>query len=146
MIVTARSIDKLQQLCEELVSEGEKRGWQNEHQPKFCYLDLAELTDEQRAEAALANVRALALVDGRIDVLVNNAGIAHRGSCVDTKLSVFNDVMRINYLAQVAVTKAIYPNVPDDGAIVTIGSVQSRVAIPYRSAYSASKHALQVCF
>ncbi|KAI6173592.1 hypothetical protein M3Y98_01098200 [Aphelenchoides besseyi] len=143
LILAARSIDKLQELCVELEAEGERRGWKNEHKPDFRFLDLAELTDEVTTEKQLAEIRSLALNGGRIDVLVNNAGLAHRGTCLNTKLEIQQQVMKINFLGQVAVTKALYNSIPDDGAIVTIGSIQSRVAIPYRSAYSASKHAIQ---
>ncbi|KAI6221426.1 hypothetical protein M3Y99_01549900 [Aphelenchoides fujianensis] len=126
LILVARSIDKLQELCIELQAEGEKKGWRNEHKPDFRFLDLAELTDESTTEKQLAEIRGLALNGGRIDVLVNNAGLAHRGTCTGTKLSVQQQVMNVNFLGQVAITKALYANIPDDGAIVTIGSVQSK--------------------
>jgi dehydrogenase/reductase SDR family protein 7B len=143
--LTARSIDKLQELCAELVAEGKKNGWKNDHTPEFRYLDLAELSDETQAQRQLDEIRSLALNGGRIDVLVNNAGLTHRGTCINTKIAVQKQIMEVNLFGQIAVTKALYDSIPDDGAIVTIGSVQSRVAVPYRSAYSASKHAVQVC-
>src|SRR4051812_29602333 len=49
----------------------------------------------------------------------------------------------IHLVGHVAVTRALLQSIPDDGAIVTVSSLQGRVAIPYRSAYSASKHAIQ---
>jgi dehydrogenase/reductase SDR family protein 7B len=144
--LTARSIDKLQKLCVELEEEGHKNGWKNQNKPEFRYLDLAELTDDEQTQRQMDEIRSLALNSGRIDVLVNNAGLTHRGTCINTKISVQKQVMDVNLFGQIAVTKAIYNAIPDDGAIVTIGSMQSRIAIPYRSAYSASKHAIQVGF
>jgi len=143
LILTARSIDKLQELCTELETEGKKNGWTNEHKPEFRYLDLAELSDDNQAQKQLDEIRSLGLNGGRIDVLVNNAGLTHRGTCTNTNVSVQKQIMEVNLFGQIAVTKALYDSIPDDGAILTIGSLQSRIAVPYRSAYSASKHAIQ---
>lgn len=52
--------------------------------------------------------------------------------------------MDVNYFGCVAVTKALLSYIPDDGAIVIVNSVQGRISVPYRCAYSASKHAIQV--
>lgn len=145
LILTARSIDKLQELCTELQDEGKKNGWKNDHKPEFRYLDLAELSDEVQAQKQLDEIRSLAL-NGKVDVLVNNAGLTHRGTCINTKISVQKQILEVNLFGQIAVTKALFDSIPDDGAIVTIGSMQSKLAVPYRSAYSASKHAVQVKF
>ncbi|KAG8229330.1 hypothetical protein J437_LFUL007138 [Ladona fulva] len=72
----------------------------------------------------------------------------YRGDAVSTSMDVHVKLMMVNYLAQVALTKAILPQMLDksSGHIVAISSVQGRFAIPYRSAYSAAKHALQAFF
>lgn len=54
--------------------------------------------------------------------------------------------MEVNYFGHIAITKALLDYIPEDGAIVYISSVQGRIAVPYRSSYSASKHAAQVYF
>lgn len=54
--------------------------------------------------------------------------------------------MEVNYFGHVAVTKALLDYIPENGAIVYISSVQGRIPVPYRSAYSASKHAAEVRF
>jgi short-subunit dehydrogenase len=113
----------------ELEEEGQRKGWKNEHKPEFRYLDLAELSDELQAQKQLDEIRSLAL-NNRIDVLINNAGLTHRGTCTNTSIPVYKQVMEVNVFGQISVTKALYESIPDDGAIVTIGSIQSRVAIP----------------
>lgn len=82
---------------------------------------------------------------GRIDILINNAGMSYRGLIVSTSTDVDYKVMLVNYLGQVALTKALLPSMMEqsNGHIVFVSSVQGRVAIPYRSAYTVSKHALQ---
>lgn len=50
----------------------------------------------------------------------------------------------MNYFGQIAVTRLLIDSIPADGAILTISSLQGKFPLPYRCAYSASKHALQV--
>lgn len=89
-------------------------------------------------------MRTLAIDGATIDVLVNNAGVSNRGSCVCTSIKVQRQIMEVNFFGPVALTQILIDAIPADGAIITIGSLQGRVALPYRSAYSASKHANQV--
>ncbi|XP_015246579.1 PREDICTED: dehydrogenase/reductase SDR family member 7B-like isoform X2 [Cyprinodon variegatus] len=85
---------------------------------------------------------------GHIDVLINNAGISYRGNILDTNMSVQRDVMETNYFGPIALTQALLPSMVQrrSGHIVVISSVQGKIAIPYRSAYAASKHATQAYF
>merc|ERR1712110_684050 len=57
-------------------------------------------------------------------------------------------LMDVNYFAHVEVTRAVLPYMIKEkkGHIVSIGSVQSRIAIPHRTAYAASKRAFQAYF
>jgi len=121
-------------------------GWQNPHRPVFRYLDLSELNGKDEKFQQINDLRALSIDGKTIDVLVNNAGVSNRGSCTETSLGVQRQVMEVNFFGHVAVTKTLLDAIPDDGAILTIGSAQSRIAVPYRSAYSASKHAIQAFF
>jgi dehydrogenase/reductase SDR family protein 7B len=54
-------------------------------------------------------------------------------------------IMLTNYFGTVALTKAVLPSMIQrkEGRVVCIGSVQGKIAIPHRAAYSASKHAMQ---
>ncbi|GMT33940.1 hypothetical protein PFISCL1PPCAC_25237 [Pristionchus fissidentatus] len=132
LILVARSIDKLKALCEEIKQSGPG------HEPAYAYLDLAE-PDKVEELVKLSH-------NGVIDCLVNNAGISMRGSVAETDMSVQRRVMETNYFGQVAVTRSLLPFIPDDGAIVVTSSMQGKMALPYRSAYGASKHAIQAFF
>lgn len=51
---------------------------------------------------------------GKIDILINNAGVSYRGSIEDTDIDVHKNVMTVNYFGQIALTKGkslFYPNV-----------------------------------
>lgn len=107
--------------------------------PVVLPLDLTDINSLQ------SEVDKVLRIHGKIDMLVNNAGISHRGEAINTKVDVDIKVMLTNYFAQIALTKAILPFMVQhrSGHIIYISSVQGKIAIPYRSAYGASKHALQ---
>lgn len=81
---------------------------------------------------------------GHVDILVNNGGISVRSDVVSAAIDVDIKVMMVNYFGSVAMTKAVLPSMQQrgEGKIVFISSVQGKFAIPFRSAYAASKHAL----
>ena len=96
---------------------------------------------------ANATARAIAHAGG-IDVMVHSAGISQRATAVETACAVDDLMMRTNYLGPVALTKALLPHMiaRRRGHFVVVTSVLGRVAMPKRSAYCASKFALDGFF
>jgi len=81
---------------------------------------------------------------GDINILINNAGISMRALFEDVSLDVFKKVMDINFYGTVYATKFALPYIlKNKGSIVGISSVNGRRSIPGRSAYSASKYAME---
>ncbi|XP_057319369.1 dehydrogenase/reductase SDR family protein 7-like [Microplitis mediator] len=138
VILVARRHEELKRVKNSLIQTAVNKTVET-YPPTILSLDLTKfdvLTEE--VDKILASF-------GQIDILVNNAGISYRGKAAKTKIDVDMQVMMINYFAQIALAKAVIPSMIKQqfGHIVCISSVQGKIAIPYRSAYAASKHALQ---
>lgn len=139
LILASRNTEKLNELKETLLATYKPPEL---HVPTVVKLDLEDLNSIPTITEDLLKSH------GQIDILINNAGMSYRGAAVDTEVSVDIKLMVVNYFGQVALTKAILPSMlaRKAGHILAISSVQGKLAIPYRSCYTASKHAVQGFF
>jgi len=141
LVLASRKMEELQQAQASLLAE-------HPHlQPEDFYLvacDLAKPAECRRlVEEAIARY-------GRIDVLVNNAGIIEVGPVEAQPVEAFERAMQVNFMAAMYVIWAALPylrtQAPIAGkrraAIVNIASIGGKIAVPHMLPYSAAKFAL----
>ncbi len=103
-----------------------------------------DITDPTAVQAAMDTIITHY---GRMDLLFNNAGITQRGLFRNTDLSVFRQVMEVNFFGSLYCTKAALPAlIRNKGTIVVNESIAGIAPLVGRTGYSASKHALNGLF
>lgn len=109
---------------------------------------IAVPTDVTQPEACQHLIEQAIAAFGQIDILINNAGISMLATFEQvTDLSIFEQVMRVNYLGAVYCTHFALPYLKASrGQVVAISSLCGKTAVPTRSGYVASKHAVQGFF
>lgn len=124
--LAARSIDKLQKLQAQLPTESIAVKCD-----VSIEADCKELIDQTVARF------------GRVDILINNAGLSMRALFDDVDLSVLHRLMDVNFWGTVYCTKYAMPYIQaSKGSVVGISSVAGFHGLPGRTGYSASKYAM----
>lgn len=104
-----------------------------------------DVTDHASMPAALDRIIE---TFGRIDMLINNAGISQRSRCVDTDMETYRRLLEIDVLGQIALTRQVLPQMYRQGSghIAVTSSVAGKIGAPYRTGYCAAKHAVMGFF
>ncbi len=101
-----------------------------------------DVTDDQSVQRA---VDAVLEREGRLDIVVNNAGIAIAGPLELTSIEEAKRQLDVNLFGAFRVCRAVLPIMRRQGSgyIVNVGSIGGLIALPYQPLYSASKFALE---
>ena len=104
-----------------------------------------DLGDEKSIEAAFNAVKQQ---QTKIDALYNFGGISQRSLVSETPVFVDRKIFEVNYFGTIALTKLVLPEMIANGGghIAATSSIVGKFGFPYRSSYSASKHALHGFF
>jgi NAD(P)-dependent dehydrogenase (short-subunit alcohol dehydrogenase family) len=108
----------------------------------FAMLEL-DVTSEKSVEAAVAEVMRR---DGRIDLLVNSAGVSVApAGAEESSIAQSQAIFDTNFFGLVRVTRAVLPHMRRQGGgrIVNISSMLGLLPAPYMAIYSATKHAVE---
>ncbi len=129
IVITGRNLQDLNQAVADLKAQGiSVHGFQ---------ADVSVEDDNRRMAEETINVF------GRIDILINNAGISMRALFNEVDLNVVKKVMDINFYGVLYATKYCLPEIlKSKGSIIGISSIAGYRGLPGRTGYSASKFAL----
>lgn len=129
IVITGRKEVPLMEVSQELT----KAGIEN----------LALVSDVSIEADNVEMVEKTILKYGKIDILINNAGISMRSMFADCDLNVIKSLMDINFWGTVYATKYALPFIKETkGSIVGISSIAGYRGLPVRTGYSASKFAV----
>ena len=134
VVATMRDLNRRERLDAALASAGNLAD-----RVEMRQLDVTEF------EKIPSVISDIARDQGRIDVLVNNAGFAVGGFAEDVALDELRLQLDTNFFGQVAVTKAALPTMraQKSGHIIMVSSILGLIGQPMVSSYCASKHALE---
>lgn len=137
LVLSARREEELNRVARRCIDAGAP-----ETQVMVLPLDVTDLASLPKAtEAVIERFE-------RIDLLVNNAGVSQRSLCKDTDLSVYQKLLDVDVMGQIALTKAVLPFMLErkSGHLAVTSSVAGKVGVPLRTGYCAAKHAVMGFF
>src|SRR6059058_2379651 len=113
---------------------GEKRG-------EVVFLPL-DVTDDASVAGA---VREVLHRSGRIDVLVNNAGLGVSGAAEESSIDQARALFETNLFGSIRTTRAVLPHMREqgNGRIINVSSVLGFMPAPFMALYAATKHAIE---
>lgn len=129
VIISARNGEKLKTLCAQIGNDSN------------CFVLPFDVS---KIENAHALVNAVIEKFGRIDILINNAGIAQKSFALETSRQVEQQIMDTNFYGIVTLSKAVATQMINQGGgqIAVTTSLLGKFGLPMYAAYCASKHAL----
>jgi NAD(P)-dependent dehydrogenase (short-subunit alcohol dehydrogenase family) len=130
VILTARSIEQLEAVAQEVESKGRRA------LPIPCDVSIPQevKTMARRVEDEF----------GHLNILVINAGISKRSRILEYEDDTWLEVLRVNLFGAYLTTKALLPMIQKvgQGRIIMMASIAGKLPVPFNTAYSASKHGL----
>jgi len=130
VVLAARNLDKLEEIKQ-------NQGFENND-------ILIIKTDVSIESDCRALISRTVEEFGRIDILINNAGISMRATIEESELSVIKKVMDINFWGTVFCTKYALPYLLESkGSVTGVSCIAGHKGLPGRAGYSASKFAIQ---
>ena len=102
-----------------------------------------DVRDADSIHAAVAKVIA---ASGRLDIVINNAGVGITGPLEEIPMEEMKNNFDTNFFGPIEVMKAVLPQMREQksGLIINVTSIAGYMGLPYRSIYSASKGALEL--
>ena len=130
LAICARDLDELERAAEDLKSFGAD-----------VFYAACDMRHQPEVERLVSQVR---MHFGRIDALVNNAGVIQVGPLADQTQQDFEEAMQVHYWGPFYAIQAVLPEMRSrrDGRIVNISSIGGKIPVPHLTPYCSSKFAL----
>lgn len=110
---------------------------------KYAIKALAVQCDVSKEEDCEDLIKQTIVTFGKIDILINNAGLSMRALFTDVDLSVLKNLMDVNFWGTVYCTKYALPEIlKGKGSVVSVSSIAGYRGLPGRTGYSSSKFAM----
>lgn len=137
LILSARRETELERVREGCVARGSSAD--------SIFILPLDVTDEAAMPARVAAAHGKW---GRIDMLMNNAGISQRSLCVDTDMATYRKLFEVDVFGQIALTKMVLPIMIEQGSghLAVTASVAGKIGAAKRTGYCAAKHAMMGFF
>src|SRR6187431_481698 len=102
--------------------------------------------DVRNADSIHSAVDKIIAISGRLDVVINNAGVGITGPLEEIPMEEIKNNFETNFFGPIEVMKAVLPQMRSQksGLIINVTSIAGYMGLPYRSIYSASKGALEL--
>lgn len=105
---------------------------------------VCDISDSEMCNKVITEIGSR---EGKIDVLINNAGFGISGAVEDTSIETANKIFDVNFFGAFYITKYALPFMRENGGkIINTSSIASAVPLPFQAFYSATKSAMDTLF
>ncbi|XP_053707099.1 dehydrogenase/reductase SDR family member 7C-B-like isoform X3 [Synchiropus splendidus] len=139
LILCGKSWDKLEELAEDLTGSSDPSVT---FPPKLVLLDFSDMLSLPEAIVDVLDCY------GCLDVIILNNSLKVKAPAQNLSLEMDKLLMDNNYFGPATLVKGVLPSMMSrrTGHLILVNSIQGKLAVPFRSAYAASKHAVQAFF
>ncbi|XP_024128864.1 dehydrogenase/reductase SDR family member 7C-B isoform X4 [Oryzias melastigma] len=139
LVLCGKSWEKLEELSDELASASDPT---LTFPPKLVLLDFGDV--DGTAEAVSEVLECF----GCLDILIFNSSMKVKAPAQTLTLETDKLLMDNNYFGPITLAKGVLPSMISrrSGHLILVNSIQGKLAVPFRTAYAASKHAVQAFF
>ncbi|XP_069572183.1 dehydrogenase/reductase SDR family member 7C-B-like isoform X1 [Brachyistius frenatus] len=139
LILCGKSWEKLEELADDLANASDPTVT---FPPKLVLLDFGDMGSLPEAVAEILDCY------GCLDILIFNGSMKVKAPAQSLNLETDKLLMDNNYFGPVTLAKGVLPSLISrrSGHLVLVNSIQGKLAVPFRTAYAASKHAVQAFF
>ncbi|XP_035808473.1 dehydrogenase/reductase SDR family member 7C-B isoform X2 [Amphiprion ocellaris] len=139
LILCGKSWEKLEELVDDLANASDPTVT---FPPKLVLLDFGDMDSMPEAIAEILECY------GCLDILIFNSSMKVKAPAQTVSLEMDKLLMDNNYFGPVTLAKGVLPSMISrrSGHLLLVNSIQGKIAVPFRTAYAASKHAVQAFF